>query len=192
MTLADFGVGIYIGITIAAIVEGEISFVAAAAAVSQGKLNAFGVILAGAIGAACGDQFYFYLLRGRLTRWLDRYPSIARRGKALASRVRRHDTFMVLIIRFAPGLRIALAAACAYAGVTPLKFSLLNGVASFAWASGLMALVAWVGPTFLPKLGISGWWSALIPALLIIVVFRVVGRMERHAMEDEPESPGRS
>jgi membrane-associated protein len=192
MTLADLGVGIYFGILVAAIVEGEVSFVAAAAAVSQGKLNPIGVIVAGAIGAATGDQFYFYLLRGRLTRWLDRYPSIARRGQALASRVRKHDTFMTFIIRFAPGLRIALAAACAYAGVKPLKFSLLNGLAAVLWATGLMTLVAWAGPTFLPRLGISGWWSALVPALIIVIVFRVVGRMERQAIEDQPDDSGQS
>jgi membrane protein DedA with SNARE-associated domain len=94
---------------------------------------------------------------------------------------------MILIIRFAPGLRIALAAACAYAGVRPLKFSLLNGLASLVWAVSLMTLVAWVGPTFLPRLGISGWWSALLPALLIVIIFRVVGRMERHAIEELPD-----
>ena len=72
---------IYFGIFIAAIIEGEITFVAAATLVSQGQLDPFGVIAAGATGAALGDQFYFYLLRGRLSGWLDRYPTIARRGQ---------------------------------------------------------------------------------------------------------------
>jgi membrane protein DedA with SNARE-associated domain len=93
---------------------------------------------------------------------------------------------MVLVIRFAPGLRIAIAAACAYAGVAPLKFSLLNIGASLVWAVSLLALIAWVGPTYLPALGISGWWSALVPALLIVVIFRIVGRLERRAITVPP------
>ena len=41
---------------------------------------------------------------------------------------------------------LALAAACAYAGVRPLTFSLLNVAASAVWAVGLLVVVAWIGP----------------------------------------------
>jgi membrane protein DedA with SNARE-associated domain len=179
---------IYLGILIAAIVEGEVAYVLAATLVSQGRLNPLGVVIAGAAGAALGDQFYFYLLRGRVDRWVNRFQSIARRGQALVTQVRRHEVATVLLIRFAPGLRIALAAACAYAGVPPLRFSLLSIVSSLAWAVGLLALVAWAGPAYLPALGISGWWSALVPALLIVMLFRIVGRLERRAMTVDPPS----
>jgi hypothetical protein len=46
-----------------------------------------------------------------------------------------------------------------------LKFSVLNALASVVWAVAVSTFVAWVGPTYLPSLGISGWWSALVPAL---------------------------
>ena len=172
----------YLGVLIAAIVEGEIGYVAAAALVGRGYLSPFPVLIAGAMGAALGDQFYFYLLRGRLRRWLDRHEAIARRGRMLALHVRRREMAMVLLIRFAPGLRIALAAACAYAGVPPLRFSALNCVASVVWALSLMVLVAWIGPHWLPALGISGWWSVLIPPLLLLLLFRVAARIERRAL----------
>src|SRR5262245_47733279 len=93
---------IYGGIIIAAAIEGEVVFVTAAALVSQGHLNPAAVATAGAIGACLGDQTYFYLLRGRLRRWLNRVQAIARRSETLVRRVRRHDTLMVLAIRFAP------------------------------------------------------------------------------------------
>src|SRR5262245_40712468 len=167
---------------IAAAVEGEIAYVAAAALVGRGYLDPIAVAFAGAAGAALGDQFYFYLLRGRLERWLHRSERIARRGHALAQEVRRREVPMVMMIRFAPGLRIALAAACAYAGVAPLKFSAISCATSLVWAGGLMALVAWVGPTALPKIGLSGWWTALVPGLIIVIIFRVMGRVERRAL----------
>jgi membrane protein DedA with SNARE-associated domain len=179
---------VYLGIMIATAVEGEVTYVLAAALVGQGHLNPVGVMMAGSAGASLGDQFYFYLLRGRLHRWLDRYDWMARRGHTFVRQVRRHETPMVLLIRFAPGLRIALAAACAYAGVGAVRFSVLNVVSSVTWAVGLLVLIAWAGPMYLPALGISGWWSALVPALLIVVAFRVVGRFERHALVDRPES----
>src|SRR5207237_1394310 len=106
----------YFGITAGAMIEGEVAYVIAATLVARGYLDPIGVVMAGAAGAAAGDQFYFYLLRGRLRRWLDRFETIARRGRRLAATVHQHEVPAILLIRFAPGLRIALAAACAYSG----------------------------------------------------------------------------
>jgi membrane protein DedA with SNARE-associated domain len=173
---------------LAAIVEGEIAYVAASTLVAQGHLNPLGVVLAGTVGAALGDQAYFYAFRGRLARWVARYPTLQRRAAPLVERVRRHDSLMVLLIRFAPGLRVALAAACAYVEVSPLKFSLLNSITALVWAVLLLALVAWVGPTYLGRIGLSGWRGALLMGVFIIVLFKVVGRYERHSIEREREN----
>lgn len=173
---------VYPAILIAAAVEGEVAYVAACALVAHGHLNAAAVILSGAAGAAIGDQFYFYLLRGRLARWVTRFPSIARRAEPLVEHVRRRDALMVLLIRFAPGLRVAIAAACAYADVRPLTFTLLNCTAALLWAVLLMVLVGWFGPTFFAQFGLSGWKGALIVGAVIIVLFRVAGVLERRRL----------
>ncbi len=114
-----------------------------------------GVIVSGAIGAAIGDQAFFYVFRGRLPRWVARYPALEQTTAPLLGRVRRHASLMVLLIRFAPGLRIALAAACAWVEVPSLKFSLLNLLSSFAWAIGLLMLVGWFGPVYLARFGVA-------------------------------------
>src|SRR3954465_12755994 len=124
----------YLGVLLAAIVEGEIAYIAASTLVAQGQLDAVGVLVSGAIGAAIGDQAYFYVFRGRLPRWMARYPSLQLKAAPLLARVRRHESPMVLLIRFAPGLRIALAAACAWVDVSPWKFSVLNLLSAFVWA----------------------------------------------------------
>jgi membrane protein DedA with SNARE-associated domain len=170
---------VYLGIVAAAMVEGEVTYVAASALVAEGRLNALAVILAGAAGAAMGDQFYFYLLRRRLTRWVGRFPSISRRTQRLTEVVRRHQTAMVLLIRFAPGLRIALAASCAYLDVNPLRFSLLNSAAALVWALALLVIVAYAGPAYLSRVGLSGWKGAVASGLLIVIALRVLGRIER-------------
>src|SRR4051794_29970792 len=103
MTLPDaHGPWLYLAVLLAAIVEGEVAFVAASALVSQGLLHPLGVLLAGAAGATIGDQAYFYLLRGRIDRWLSRIPIMARRREQLVARIRRHERPMVFAIRFAP------------------------------------------------------------------------------------------
>jgi membrane protein DedA with SNARE-associated domain len=173
----------YCGVLVAAIVEGEIAYIAAAALVAQGQLNAVAVVVSGALGAAVGDQAFFYAFRGRLPRWMARYPSLERQAAPLLARVRRHESLMVLLIRFAPGLRIAIAAACAWIGVSPRKFSILNLLASFAWAIVLLVLVGWWGPAYLERFGLGGWKGAAIVGLVIFGLFKALGAYERRAME---------
>jgi membrane protein DedA with SNARE-associated domain len=86
---------------------------------------------------------------------------------------------MVLLIRFAPGLRIALAASCAYLDVNPLRFSLLNAAAALVWALVLLEIVAYAGPAYLSRVGLSGWKGAVASGLLIIIALHILGRIER-------------
>ena len=173
----------YLAIYLAAIVEGELLFIAASVLVASGQLHYLAVLVAGALGATIGDQAYFYLFRGCVPRWLTRYPSLQQNVAPLIGRVRRHDSLMVLLIRFAPGLRIALAAACAAANVPARKFSTLSLISAFIWATALLALVAWLGPTYLAQYGLGGWRGALAAGLVILVMFRVLALYERRAIE---------
>src|SRR6185503_20164172 len=121
----------YLVIYLAAMVEGEAVFALASVLVAAGRLNPAAVMVFGALGAATGDQFYFYLFRGTIRRWLrePRWPSTrfsTDRLLRIRDHVQRHQSAAVLALRFAPGFRIALAAACAWANVSPLRFSLLN------------------------------------------------------------------
>jgi membrane protein DedA with SNARE-associated domain len=141
------------------------------------------VLVAGALGAAIGDQAFFYLFRGRLPMWLARYPSLARKTAPLVDRVRRHGSLMVLLIRFAPGLRIALTAACAAAEIPAWTVSTLNLFSAFVWAGVVLALVAWLGPTYLATFGLAGWRGALVAGVLFLVLFRLLGSYERRAIE---------
>lgn len=171
----------YAVIYLAAIVEGEVIFVAASVLVASGQLGHLPVLVAGALGAATGDQMYFYAFRGRIAGWLTRFRPIAARRASVVARVQRHRALMILALRFAPGLRIAIAAACAYAGVPPLQFSTLNLIAAFAWATLLLTLVSRAGPAALGYIGLRGLWGAIVPAGLIVLFGWWLGRdLERH------------
>jgi len=176
----------YGGIFAAAAIEGEIVFIAASVLVAAGKLSALGVIIAGALGGAAGDQFYFYLLRGRVDRLLDRVRWVASRHDAIVNRVRRRQTVMIFVIRFAPGLRIAMAAACAYARVSALRFSLVDTVAAFTWAVVLMIMVSRAGPALAEQLGIGGIWALLLPAAALLTFVWWLGHLSKGAAR-QPE-----
>src|SRR6266850_6682921 len=131
----------YLGILVAAIVEGDVVYSGAVVMVYLGRLNAVGVLMAGSIGGWAGDQFYFYLARGRAAKWLDRFEKIAKRRRLIQSRMQKHATKFILAVRFLPGLRIAIPLACAYAGIAPLRFSGLSFISAVAWASAIMFLI---------------------------------------------------
>src|SRR5262245_21973512 len=133
----------YLLIFVAAAVEGEIVFIGASIAVALGRLDAWSVLTAGALGGSAGDQFFFYGFRRGFGRWLERVPYLHRRQDAIVRRVSRHGGLLVASCRFLPGLRIAIAAACAYARVSPIRFSSLSVASSFLWAVSIMSLVAW-------------------------------------------------
>ena len=158
----------FAGIYVAAAIEGEIVFVAAAVLVASGTFNPAVVLIAGALGAATGDQFFFYAIRAGAQTWAARIPGLGNRREAVVERVRRHETAMILALRFAPGLRIAIAAACAFAGVPPLRFSLLNTISAFAWAALVLTIVAHAGPAAVQHLGADGIWGAVLSGVLLL------------------------
>ncbi len=173
----------YVVVLVAAAVEGEVAYIGAATLVAAGQLSAVLVCASGAIGAAIGDQAYFYLCRGRLQSWLERHPALRSRAAPLVDRVRRHDWLMVLLIRFAPGLRIAIAVACAWADVPPRRFTLLNLFSAIVWATALMVLVGWLGPTYLATFGLQGWQAGALTGVVLIGLFVLLGLFERRTIE---------
>jgi membrane protein DedA with SNARE-associated domain len=167
----------YLGILVAAAIEGEVVYSSAVVMVFLGRLNALGVLLSGSIGGWAGDQFYFYAARGPLSNWINRFDKIARRRRAVQQRMRRHATKFILAVRFLPGLRIAIPLACAYAGVRPLQFSGLSFLSALAWAAAIMFVIRSLGPTSLSALGIKAWWAPLVPAVIVVGFFRWLSRV---------------
>lgn len=108
---------VYLSIYVAAIIEGEAYYIIQCSLAAHGTLNWILVIIAGALGGSTGDNFWFYLLRGR-TDWLHRYPKIARFEARVSRHVHDHETLIILASRFLPGLRTAIPAACAVAKCT--------------------------------------------------------------------------
>ncbi len=91
---------------------------------------------------------------------------------------------MILLCRFLPGLRVAIPAACAYAGVAPLRFSALSLLSSLAWAATIMGFIAWLGPPSIEQLGVKAWWTPLVLAGLVLAFVYWLGPATR--LEEAP------
>src|ERR1051325_8338313 len=137
---------LYVPIYIAAILEGEIYYITMCVSAAAGRVDWRGVLGAGALGAATGDQFWFYLLRGRL-HWLDRYPWMARHRDAVVHHVKDKQILILLIIRILRGLRTTLHIAGADEGDKRLRFSLLILCSAFLWAGMIMLVVTKLSPS---------------------------------------------
>jgi len=176
----------YLGVYVAAVVEGETVFVIASLAVATGSLWYWGVLVAGALGASTGDQFFFYAFRGPLRHWVDRIPGLRRRRHAIDNLVRRHAIPLAASCRFLPGLRIAIPVACASAGVSPLVFTPISMATSFVWAAGILGLIASAGPAALDDLGLARNWALAISAGVVLLVFVALRRITFESPRREP------
>jgi membrane protein DedA with SNARE-associated domain len=170
----------YLGILTAAAVEGEVVYVTAVVAATLGKLDPFGVLLFGSVGGWAGDQFWFYAARGPLSSWLNKFEKIAQRRRAIQKRMQRHASKLILAVRFLPGLRIAIPLACAYSGTSAIQFSGLSFLSAFGWASAIMVVIYWLGPTSLSALGVKAWWAPVIPAVIVVLFFRWLSKAGPH------------
>lgn len=132
----------YLAIALAAFWEGEGLLIVAGTLCGAGYLDWRWTIIAAAIGGAAGDQIYFYIAHERAARLISRSARLRRWLPRVRAFVQRHGTWAVLLSRFAAGLRITIPLVCATAGMNPLKYSTLNLISAFIWAS------AWVGLTY--------------------------------------------
>jgi len=130
----------YFAVLLAAFWEGEAVLIAAGALCGAGYLDWRLTILAGAIGGAAGDQIYFYAAHERAARLVQKSNRLKRWYPKVRRFVLRHGTFAVLISRFAAGLRITIPLVCATVGMSPRKYSPLNLISAFAWASMWVAI----------------------------------------------------
>ncbi len=135
----------YLAVLVAAFLEGEATLIAAGVMCGAGFLDWRLTILAAAIGGAAGDQIYFYAAHERAAWAIKKSKRLSRWYPKIQKFVLRHATVAVLRSRFAAGFRISIPLVCATAGMPARKYSTLNLISAFAWASVWVAISYQVG-----------------------------------------------
>src|SRR3989440_11414807 len=130
----------YFAILFAAFWEGEAVLITAGTLCGAGLLDWRLTILAAAIGGSAGDQIYFYAAHERVARAIKKSKRLSKWFPKVRKFILRHGTWAVLLSRFAAGLRITIPIVCASAGMPAKKYSTLNLISGFAWASFWVAI----------------------------------------------------
>ena len=129
-------------------------------------------ILAAAIGGSAGDQVYFYAAHERAARAINKSRRLRKWYPKISKYVLKHSTVAVLLSRFAAGLRITIPLVCATAGMPARKYSTLNLISGFAWAS------FWVAVTY--RIGAANSLRPLIVFLSVLVLLLCAGYLYLH------------
>lgn len=135
----------------AAFWEGEVVLCTAGYLCGAGYLDWRLTILAGAIGGSAGDQIYFYAAHERAARAINKNKRLRKWYPKISKIVLKHSTVAVLLSRFLAGLRISIPLVCATAGMPARKYSTLNLISGFLWASFWVAVFYRVGAARSPR-----------------------------------------
>ncbi|MDH3226966.1 MAG: DedA family protein [Thermoleophilia bacterium] len=162
---------------------GETAVVAAAVLASQGTLNLYLVILAGAVGAMLGDSTAYFIGRvgqDTIRGWLIKMAG-GDRVDIAEGMVERHGPALVFVGRFIPGLRIAINMSCGAGLMEYRRFLLFNSLGAFFWSTQAALLGFFAGRAFADQI-----WVAFAVAIgLTLAVGAFVALKERQHVRRE-------
>jgi membrane protein DedA with SNARE-associated domain len=125
----------YLLIFLGTVAEGETLLLLGGYFAQQGYLNLGGVLLTAYVGAVCGDQLWFHLGRRQAKKLLARFPRLRDRVNLALTKVEKHQTKVVLSMRFIWGLRIALPVSLGLTDMRAAKYFWLDLLAAAVWAT---------------------------------------------------------
>ncbi|HYC46201.1 MAG TPA: DedA family protein [Burkholderiales bacterium] len=117
-----------------ALVEGETVLALAGVAARRGYLDLGWVIAIAAFAGFIGDQLYFMLGRRFGPTLLLRFPRLSAAVERADAIIERHETALILGVRFMYGLRVAGPLAFGAGPTRWWRFAVLNFISAMVWA----------------------------------------------------------
>lgn len=138
----------YAAVFVGSLLEGETVLLLAGLAAHQGYLSFPLVVGLAFCGGTLGDQILFHLGRRYGIAILRRSPSLAVRADPFARLIRRHQTSLIIGVRFMYGLRLIGPFAIGMSNVSAARFALLNMLGAALWAPLVVGVGYLFGQTF--------------------------------------------
>lgn len=180
LILTEYSYLLYPTILIWTFVEGETVVLIAGIIASEGSynINVELIALAAFCGSFAGDQLYYYIGRRYGTPLLNRWPTMGSKIDWAFELVKTHPTLFILSFRFIYGVRNIAPFVIGIAGVSRLRYILLNAIAALIWAHSF----AW-GGYFLGRV-LEDWlgdhkWKILGVFVLVIAAIAVYGYLRQ-------------
>ncbi|HEY6126078.1 MAG TPA: DedA family protein [Steroidobacteraceae bacterium] len=180
----------YLLIFVGTFVEGETLLMLGGYFAHRGYLDLAGVMATAFAAAVCGDQLFFHIGRRHATRLFERFPRLHDKVRVAVHRAERHQTLVVLGMRFLWGLRIAMPLAMGMTRMDGRKFFWLNLISAAVW-SVLFAMLGFAGSQLFThliddlhryELGIAG---GLVGIGVVVLGIRWLGARRPEQMHDE-------
>lgn len=174
LILTQYGYMLYPTILVWTFVEGETVVLIAGIIASEGSynINVELIALFAFAGSFAGDQLYYYIGRRYGTPLLNRWPTLGAKIDWAFQLVKTHPTLFILSFRFIYGVRNIAPFVIGIAGISRLRYLVLNAIAaaiwahSFAWGGYFLGRVLeeWLGDH---KWKILGVFVAVIAAVAL-------------------------
>ena len=168
---------------ICAIFPGETTLNAASTLAAQGELNLWLVMVAGAIGAVCGDSGLYWIARkyrqryeARVNKWM-----ADKRVMAAMDFVGSSAPQLLIIGRYLPGMRLVVNAMFGLQAYPYKKFLLWSAIGGTTWSIYTCGLAYLIGTTLVNFPLASVIISGLVTTIAVGVLFLVVRRRRRAA-----------
>ena len=129
----------YFAVFLGTLLEGETILLLAGLSAHQGYLNPLVVWLTGIAGAILGDQLFYYLGRKHGNSLLRRFPAWAARASKAEQLIARYHAPVIVVLRFAYGLRMIGPMMVGMSAVTPYQFTVWNTFGAVLWATLIVA-----------------------------------------------------
>jgi len=177
------------------IVPSETAVIIGGVAAGQGEQSLPLVILAGALGAFCGDNTA-YLIGRRFSPWIqrraERREKTARRLDWAGGQIKERGGLLLITARFIPGGRTALTVSSGLTRQPYWWFARWDALAVLIWASYAACLGAIFGNRFKDNHTVA-FLLAFGAALSITIIIEAVRHVRGRDKEPEPaeETPAR-
>ncbi len=125
--------------------EGEAILLAGAYLAQRGKFDLSIVIILAVAANVLADQIYYTIARTRGAAWLEARFGRHRQYAQVTGWMTRHANLLLLGNRYIFGFRIIITAASGALGMPPLRFTILNLIASIIWAVPVALLGFYLG-----------------------------------------------
>jgi membrane protein DedA with SNARE-associated domain len=185
--------GLIFADAIVPIFPGETTLNTASVAASQGQLQLWLVIVAGALGAVLGDSALYWIARTGPRSLKAKLRAASEKDERVASGldlIGRSGPLLIACGRFVPGVRFAVGASMGLIEYPYRRFLLWSAIGGVAWASYTCALAYWIGTALADFPVVSIVISGVVTTILIGGVYLIDRR--RQASDTKPTIAGDS
>jgi len=179
----------YLAVFVGCFAEGETVLVLAGFAAHLGYLSLPWVMATAAMAGFCGDQVAFFAGRRWGPRLLVWSPRLAAAQPYVAEKLQRHATWMVFVLRFAVGFRIASPIVIGASGLPAWRFTLPNAAGAIVWAILIGGAGYVFGAAFTRSLEHAKRYEVAAFAVLAVIVIALVWLRAGRAPTARPKFP---